>query len=150
MKPCRNCNIVKPLELFHKNKACKDGRASWCKECQSIMLKEARKDPLKGDKFRHYRYKGLIKKRYGITIEQYDKMFEEQNGSCAICKKICKHGVLFGKRLSVDHDHNTKFVRGLLCQKCNRGLGLFNDNTEIMEEAIKYIIRAKQNEQKTK
>lgn len=149
-KACRKCNVVKPLDLFYTNNACKDKKDSWCKECKSNLLKQARRDPEKGDIFRYYRYKGLIKKRYGITVEQYEKMLHDQNGACAICKTSCEHGKSFGKRLSIDHDHKTKFVRGLLCQKCNKGLGLFNDNIEIMQSAIQYIIRSKENEQRTK
>ena len=149
-KPCRKCNVVKPLDLFYRNNACKDGRASWCKECQSNLLKQARRDPEKGDSFRFYRYKGLIKKRYGVTVEQYEKMLSDQNGVCAICKQVCQHSIMHKKRLSIDHDHKTNFVRGLLCQFCNKGLGLFKDDINLMRIAIEYLIKAKENEEKSK
>lgn len=149
-KACTKCGAVKELDLFHKNPARSDGRASWCKQCQHALLKESRKDPKMKEKFQQYRYKSLIKKRYGMTVERYDQMLKQQKYVCAICKKADSGGLSFGRRLAIDHDHETKYVRGLLCQKCNRGLGLFNDNIERMRSAIKYLIKAKSNEEKIK
>ena len=66
------------------------------------------------------RLKGSLKFHYSMTLEQYDKMFEEQNGNCAIC------GLPeLMRRLSVDHDHKTGVVRGLLCSSCNTKLGWY-------------------------
>jgi hypothetical protein len=73
-------------------------------------------------------------KKYGITEEIYDRFFEAQNGCCAICRKPSDY-----KRLAVDHDHLTGTVRGLLCQDCNLGLGLFKDNPESLLTAIIYL-----------
>jgi len=72
--------------------------------------------------------------RYGITIEEYDVMLKRQNYVCAICQNKCSTG----KRLAVDHDHDTKKVRGLLCRKCNRGLGHFR-SVEDLRKAILYL-----------
>jgi hypothetical protein len=71
--------------------------------------------------------------RYGITSDDYAKMFVKQNGVCAICGK--KPDL----KLHVDHCHKTKKVRGLLCGNCNRGLGLFKDEVESLEKAIQYL-----------
>jgi hypothetical protein len=150
MKKCSKCNTIKEMDLFHKNPTCRDGHASWCKKCQHEFLKQQRKNPKMREKFIFYSYKSAIKKRYGMTVEKYDEILKLQNGVCAICKTSCSHGVSFGKRLSIDHDHTTKFVRGLLCQKCNRGLGLFNDDIEKLKSAIRYIKKSKSNEQKIK
>ncbi len=76
-----------------------------------------------------------LKKDFGITLEDFRRMEAEQNGLCAICSKAETNG----KRLSVDHCHTTKKVRGLLCGNCNRGLGLFKDNQAYLKEAIKYL-----------
>ncbi len=62
-------------------------------------------------------------KRYGITVEQYDAMLRQQNGLCAICGRAPKRF-----RLAVDHDHETGEIRGLLCTRCNLGLGWFRDD----------------------
>jgi hypothetical protein len=87
----------------------------------------------------HARNKGL-KCSYGITLDDYNKMFIEQNGCCKICNK---HQSELKQILAVDHCHITNKVRGLLCGNCNRGLGLFKDNTLILNEAIKYINKNK-------
>lgn len=73
---------------------------------------------------------------YGIGFDEYNSMFDEQRGCCAICDT---HQNEIGKPLYVDHDHETGEVRGLLCMKCNAGLGLFNDEIESVESAIKYL-----------
>lgn len=78
------------------------------------------------------------KKRYGINLEEYNTMFDEQKGCCAICKE---HQTETNKRLVVDHDHITGEVRMLLCNKCNVGLGMFKDNPELLEQAAQYIRR---------
>jgi hypothetical protein len=77
-----------------------------------------------------------LKRRYGITVEEYDAMLEQQGNRCAICRTD-KPG---GKgRFHVDHDHQTGEVRGLLCNNCNRALGHFKDNVLILEQAIRYL-----------
>jgi hypothetical protein len=83
-----------------------------------------------------------LKSKYGITLEQYQLMFKEQNGVCAICGQpevaIDKRTNII-KLLAVDHDHQTGKVRGLLCQKCNHGIGNFNDNQVNLQLAIQYL-----------
>lgn len=65
--------------------------------------------------------------RYGITLEDYEHMYEQQGGRC----KICDHeGSRDGKRLHVDHDHETGVVRGLLCNSCNLKLGWYEKNRD--------------------
>lgn len=76
-----------------------------------------------------------VKRKYGISIADYDRMMDEQNGACAICGGT---DTTFG-RLAIDHCHDTKKVRGLLCNVCNRSLGGFRDSTEILMNAIKYL-----------
>lgn len=75
-----------------------------------------------------------LKKRFGITWEEYEKMFEEQEGVCALCKGSEKD-----RMLSVDHCHVTGRVRGLLCGNCNRALGLLKDNKEVLIKAVEYV-----------
>ncbi|NBU34381.1 hypothetical protein EBS40_07195 [bacterium] len=60
-----------------------------------------------------------LERTYGITLEQYDELLESQGGVCAICREMC----VSGRRLCVDHDHDTGKVRGLLCGRCNFGIG---------------------------
>jgi len=73
---------------------------------------------------------------YGITEETYNHIFNKQNGKCAICGT---HQIDLSVKLSVDHDHLTNEVRGLLCSKCNKGIGFMNDSVEILHNAINYL-----------
>ena len=79
-----------------------------------------------------------LKKRFGITLEQYNLMAEEQEFRCWICRQECGTG----HRLSVDHDHLTGQVRGLLCKKCNSGIGFFSDHPALLERALEYLQRS--------
>jgi len=77
-----------------------------------------------------------LKRKFGITPEQYDLMFTMQNGYCAICNI---HQSKLKYRLAVDHCHTTGKVRGLLCSACNKALGVFNDSITTLNVAIKYL-----------
>lgn len=77
---------------------------------------------------KHY----MIDKRYSIHPSWYEDKIIEQNGACAICKKN-------SNSLHVDHDHESGMVRALLCGSCNRGLGLFHDDSDILINAYNYI-----------
>ncbi len=76
---------------------------------------------------------------YGITFDDYKRLYIEQNGKCAICGQEKPDNGKEG--LAVDHCHNEGHVRGLLCANCNRGLGLFKDNVDILSAAITYLQR---------
>jgi hypothetical protein len=73
-----------------------------------------------------------------MTLGDYDDLLESQGGVCSICKT---EDTGFNKRFSVDHCHTEGHVRGLLCQPCNTGLGLFKDNQSVLLEAVQYLIR---------
>lgn len=80
-----------------------------------------------------------LKRRYGITIQQFDDLLEAQNGLCAICKI---HYSEFSRRFHVDHCHVSKKVRGVLCVNCNTALGHFKENADLLQEAIDSDISA--------
>jgi len=82
-----------------------------------------------------------LRKTYGITENQYNKMLESQKGLCAICRKqeVIKNKDGSVRRLSVDHNHNTKEVRGLLCSNCNHLIGKAKDSIPLLKSAIKYL-----------
>lgn len=71
-------------------------------------------------------------RRYGLTIEQYEDMCERQDWRCLICESD-------EQDLYVDHDHDTNTVRGLICNSCNRGIGLLKDNPAVLERAAQYV-----------
>jgi hypothetical protein len=79
-------------------------------------------------------------KTYGITLEQYNQMLIEQNGVCAICGQKETRKSKYNKyTLSVDHNHKTGKVRGLLCHGCNNCLGTLKDDIKIFQSAIEYL-----------
>lgn len=86
---------------------------------------------------------GQYRRKYGVTLEQYDEMFEAQGGVCAICNepsRMLYNGVV--KRLCVDHNHKTGKARGLLCHECNAGIGQLRIDgmgIELLLKAIEYI-----------
>ena len=71
--------------------------------------------------------------RHGLSLEEYEALLRTQNGACAICKKKP------ARWLCIDHCHSTGVVRGLLCVKCNTGLGLYNEDPSFMHSAIAYL-----------
>lgn len=75
-------------------------------------------------------------KQYNITQEEYYEMFDKQNGCCKICNT---HQSELKSSLHIDHNHLTNKIRGLLCNKCNQGLGLFNDNIILLTNSINYL-----------
>lgn len=100
------------------------------KKSNPIKLRSTKLDP---------RIKPLLK--YGITPNQWDKMFDMQKGECPIClRPISRPGNLSGRRAaSVDHDHKTKRVRGLLCYRCNRFTIGRHRHTDMIERVIAYL-----------
>ena len=85
----------------------------------------------KSDRRRYYKNHSL-KKKFGITIEDFENMVSSQGSRCAICGS-------YTANLQVDHNHVTGEIRGLLCLQCNMGLGLFKDNPQALKNAIDYL-----------
>jgi hypothetical protein len=129
-KRCARCKAVKPLSCFSESTS---GRlCSYCKECNKLHL------------LTHYLWR-----RYGLTVEQYEGMLAKQKGVCAICGKpeTSKHPGSRGDnivdgvpRLSVDHDHETNTVRGLLCYRCNHFVGYIERfGLDGVDKVIRYL-----------
>lgn len=148
-KICSCCKTPKPASrvFFKPLKAAKDGLSSWCRDCTSTDAKRAyvelKLDPEAFAARALQLRNAHLKRKYGITGEQYDRMFEAQCGLCAICR--CEpQSPARGHRpvFYVDHDHATKEVRGLLCHDCNTLLGNAHDRPEILTAAISYLQRS--------
>ena len=152
MKKCTKCHTAKETSSFSKRINTKSGLSAWCKPCanaysiawyKSNPEKQREKKRLwrqnNPDKAKHqYRQDAL--KNYGLSIEDWEVLFKNQNGLCAICEQpqaVCLNGEL--KRLAVDHCHLTGKVRGLLCDNCNKGLGLFKDQPKLLNRASEYL-----------
>lgn len=76
-----------------------------------------------------------LRRAYGISLQDYNEFSAFCGNVCGICSKPCPSG----RKLAVDHDHSNGVVRGLLCIKCNKGLGNFCDDVELLEKAINYL-----------
>lgn len=107
---------------------------TWYNNHKDKTLKEQKKK-YNSLTYEQRRERGL-RLNYNITIDDYNMMFESQKGCCAICGR---HQSEEKKALHVDHDHETGKIRGLLCQKCNHGIGLFNDNPELLRKAAQFL-----------
>ena len=126
MQVCTSCGEEKPLSDFYKKGKKKTGYRTQCKRCiggQYIVNQE------------RIRQRNVAR-MYNISLAEYDDMLETQGYACAICSRSAEDN---GMRLSVDHDHTTGMVRGLLCITCNQGIGCFRDNTKLLNNAILYL-----------
>ena len=142
MKTCNVCGKEKPLTGYYqttfKSKEFPDkiyyhGK---CKECY-IEFKQKDYTPEKG------RDKNL-RHKYGITLEEYSVLLNNQNGKCATCGSTDPAGRKSGRGGSanvfvVDHCHKTGKVRGILCHRCNRAMGVIGDNISTLQAMIEYL-----------
>lgn len=117
-KRCPRCKRRKALENFWRHQ-------NYCKSCSVIRHREwSQRYP---DKDRAITQRRL----YGVEPEQVEQVRRAQRGRCAICKRRA--------RLCIDHCHKSKVLRGLLCSPCNVGLGMFQDSSELLLGAAKYL-----------
>lgn len=148
LKSCTKCYQFLPFDDFDKRASFKFGLHSWCKICRGkVNSKSAKKLYQKWDsldeegKLNSISRNSYLVSHYGITLEEYSKMLEDCGGVCYICNQpetsINRHGDT--KPLHIDHDHKTGKIRGLLCSSCNKGLGFFKDNEELLKAAIEYL-----------
>jgi hypothetical protein len=142
MKTCTRCEVVKNKKYFSKNVQNRDCLSYWGTQCHAEWRQENRESIRKSKAiFRkknpgHWR-RGHLRNKYGITPERVAEMLKDQGGTCAICgSSDPKAG---HKSFSVDHDHDTGLVRGMLCFQCNVGLGNFGHSIEALEKAVAYL-----------
>ena len=131
MKICSNCKINKEESEYYKrsNRPC--GVKSICKECNKVYPKRRNVDTSRAYD---------LMKSYKITLKEYNLLLEKQDNKCWICNKDSSELLNSRKKyLCVDHCHINKSIRGLLCDTCNRALGMFKDDVKILNKAIEYI-----------
>lgn len=152
MKTCNRCKEEKSLSEFFVNKKRYDGVATYCKTCQLEYQRERYADPesyrrrqMNRDEYARRRKasgrKWYLKSMYNLTEDEYQKMYDKNNGKCWICKKEVSY------YLHIDHDHSCcsgekscgKCIRGLLCHSCNSLLGHAKDSPDILKASIKYL-----------
>lgn len=137
---CCECETGKPREGFYRLPRT-GGYYPTCRDCQN-----RRGNEWKAKNAQHYleqSRRAWLTTKYGITVEDYDRMALAQNGRCAVCGGPPVGRGTKNDRFHVDHDHATGQVRGLLCFRCNNGLGYMRDSPEILEAAIRYLQRSR-------
>lgn len=163
---CSHCMLDKSDNYFYRHPSIKpDGVRKKCTECRNIYRRKAhaanpdikRTQSLNWDKNnrkrnadrqkrdrqnfpdRHKNYS--LKNAFGITLDDFKILLEVQRGVCAVCeqKETHKHQNGKVKNLSVDHNHDTGEIRGLLCFHCNSAIGKFNDSVVLLQRAIDYL-----------
>jgi glycyl-tRNA synthetase (class II) len=135
MKVCIKCCNEFPItsDYFYRHSGHKDGFRNECKSCRDIYVKEWVSNN------RGKRYTIQLKsrcKKYGIELEEYYDMLKQQDNKCIICNT---NELNLNRKLNIDHNHKTGEVRGLLCDRCNKVIGLLNEDINIMRSMIEYI-----------
>ena len=139
---CSKCKRSLPLSCFSKNKYKKRGHEYRCKDCMNTMSRAWR--AAHPEKVREYKLReklsgsahrtSIRKHGWDLSLEKIRELrAEARTGSCGIC------GLRTEKPLCIDHNHATNELRGLLCNNCNQGLGLFRDNADLLRKAAKYL-----------
>lgn len=106
-----------------------------CKTCYKEDQKRRRRATDEEYRKRESRRR-FLRKEYGLSLNEYSQLLLQHNNVCAICKGYQYKTM---SNLAVDHNHKTGEIRGLLCNRCNSGLGFFNDNKHLLINAIKYL-----------
>ncbi len=122
-KPCFACGGMKRFTEGYN-----------CADCTPLFRQRFRMNNLGGKQKAREQH---LKKSFNMSLVEYDALFAQQGNVCAICKSDTPRGG-HGKNFHVDHCHETKIIRGILCGKCNVALGSL-DSIELLESAIKYI-----------
>ena len=161
MKKCNNTKCKQPnpqpLEYFYKRSDSKDGYRGECKACKkerdesSEMIKKRKQWSIRGNRkeLRNaYRSKPEVKikeqnyhlkNKYGISLEDKEKMFRNQNAKCAISK--CNYIFTNLSDAHVDHNHQTGLIRELLCSNCNKAIGLLQENLDKIDSLSTYLLK---------
>lgn len=152
VKYCKRCSTIKSIKDFYRHKYSKDGLAGECKSCKDEINRKFRKTTegkisSKSSNLKYY---------YKTALSKFNSLLEIQENRCAICQKSFSSEV----RAVVDHDHSCcprkvglrqyssrggrsrscgKCIRGILCIGCNAGLGMFNDDPQLLISAIRYL-----------
>lgn len=138
-KTCGKCGETKEVARFTKSTGNSTGYRSPCKDCNNLYYQNRRKT--KYEQVRSYEKKfhreRALRSNFNLTEADYQALLKKQEGGCAICAQ--QQADTTGRRLAVDHCHTTGKVRGLLCGRCNTGLGMFTDNLELLTKAFDYL-----------
>lgn len=130
-KDCSNCEKRKDKSEFYWDNR-RDRIDSWCKECRKAAHREYYE--ANREQALAYARDYRLKAEYGISQKDYEDLYEQQEGKCALCGKEEQT-----KPLYIDHCHDTGRIRGLLCPPCNSALGALGDSPKAIKQALKYV-----------
>ena len=142
LKKCRKCGLEARAESdlvnFVTNKRAPLGKMNLCRPCSDVMFKESYR--VNGKKWNHKKWKEHIHSKFGITYVEFDEMMEAQDHKCKLCgcKKEDKRNMTH-VQLSIDHNHETGEIRGLLCHTCNMAIGMLKDDPVLIKKVLEYI-----------
>ncbi len=144
-RTCTKCREFKSWDQFYDHSTAHRGKNPRCKTCVASHMRSWREQKLKDDPDGYEARRSEITRasRRGITVEELRSMYRNQHHRCAICGV---REIDLPRRFAVDHNHVTGRVRGLLCDDCNKGLGLFRDDPERLATAISYLLRESRND----
>lgn len=132
MKKCYRCKKEKEVKEFYKRS--KGGLRGECKKCsKEIYYKYIEKHP---EYSKRADLKHRLKYKFRLTLEEYFLLVKKQDFKCAICKKTELENK---QQLAIDHNHKNGKIRGLLCTRCNHGIGHFKDDIFLLKQAIVYL-----------
>lgn len=144
-KKCSSCCENKEASEFYKRTLSPDGLAYICKICDNTLHKEyfvKNADKVRAQRkdfrLRNKSRLSIAKNRAKCSPEEFTRLFSVQEGKCAICGT---HQSEMRRRIAVDHCHKTNRIRGLLCDNCNRCLGLLKDSKEFLMLAFNYLLK---------
>lgn len=135
-KHCSGCGECKPVAHFTPSAYTKDGYLPECKACMRVYYAERRSDPVVRAACADSNRKAHYRRKYGITVEQYEAMLDTQGGACAICGVSRAESE---RRFAVDHCHDSGRVRGILCDHCNRLLSRMERDPDWLARAREYM-----------
>ena len=135
-KVCRVCKISVHYTGYYNKKGGRFGVDSICKSCNKKKTYAYRQDQMSSESKYTIARKSALKYKYGMTLEDYEVLFEGQDGLCAICSKRERQN----KLLAVDHCHHTGKIRGLLCSMCNTAIGKLDDDPKLLQRALDYLL----------
>ena len=137
-KYCSKCLTIKSIFDFSFDKSSKDGRAYWCKKCASTNSRLNHRRRVAAGDIEYIRGKrnGYIRNRHSISLEEYEVKLKAQDSKCKICLFDLPSD---GPLTHLDYNHTTGKLRDFLCTNCNRGLGHFQDNKELLMKAAAYL-----------
>jgi recombination endonuclease VII len=134
---CKKCNLAAKAARYAKNPEAHKARVKKWQQENSERLNAYRRRYRSRPERKRADRNGHLMRKFGITVEDYERMLEKQGGGC----KICHDPPPENGSLHVDHDHKTGKVRSLLCLKCNNAIGAFGEHYELFQAAADYVDR---------